>query len=298
MMEIIPRDGFRAGVLGATSLVGKFLLPKLLEAGVEVVAFSRQKKTPALDGIEWRQLVGERLPISAGEDIPLWVSLLPIWFLAQQLAMLKTAGIKRLVALSSTSRFTKKTSPYVAERALAQRLVAAENEVLHWGKENGVTVILLQTTMIYGQGQDHNVAAIANFIQHYRFFPLLGASEGQRQPVHAQDVAFACHAALMKNLPSQTYILSGGEVLTYREMVMQIFIALGKPVRFIKIPLCLFEIGSWGFRCCGKKIPLGVAERMNQHLVFDHAAASCDLDFSPRLFVPDLKQPSEGMSGS
>ena len=239
MTETTPRDDFRAGVLGATSLVGKFLLPKLLEAGIEVVAFSRQKKTSALDSIEWRQLVEEQLPIAVGEDIPLWVSLLPIWLLPQQLVMLKMVGVKRLVALSSTSCFTKKTSPYVAERALAQRLVAAENEVLQWADATGVAVILLQTTMIYGQGEDHNVAAIANFIQRYRFFPLLGAAEGQRQPVHAQDVAFACHAALMKTRPSRTYILSGGEELTYREMVMRIFIALGSPVRFIKIPLWL-----------------------------------------------------------
>ena len=290
MMETTLRTDFRAGVLGATSLVGEFLLPELLEAGIDVVPFSRQKISSTLDDIEWRQLVEGQLPISAGGDIPLWVSLLPIWLLPQYLDMLQSAGITRLVALSSTSCFTKKTSPYAAERALAQRLVAAEDELLQWGKANGVAVILLQTTMIYGLWQDQNVAAIANFIQRYRFFPLLGPAGGQRQPVHAQDVAFACHAALIKSGLSQAYILSGGEELTYSEMVTRIFMALGRPVRFIQIPLWLFKIGVGILRCCGKNIPPGVAERMNQDLVFDHADATGDLGFSPRLFVPDLKR--------
>ena len=274
----------RVGVLGATSFVGDFLLADLVAAESPVVAFSRQPVKPTSSAVEWAQIPEDLLSVAVAGDIPLWVSLIPIWLLPQYFSLLQRLGVKRLVALSSTSRFTKINSPYVEERALAQRLIAAEESILAWGKKNKIQIVLLQPTMIYAAGCDKNITSIARFIQKLVFFPLLGAADGLRQPVHGHDVAFACRAALIKSNLQNSYILSGGETLSYRDMVQQIFLSLNKPVRFISFPLWFFKIGVFAAKCIGKKIPSGIAERMNQDLVFDHVLATRDLNFLPQKF--------------
>jgi len=272
------------GVLGATSLVGEYLLTGLVAAENSVVAFSRQSMSPSFTNVEWVQIPVEPLSVPSFKEIPSWVSLLPIWILPQYFPLLQRFGIKLLVALSSTSRFTKINSPYADERALAQRLVAAEKSILVWGEKHNINVILLQSTMIYAAGRDVNISSMARFIQKVGFFPVMGTAQGLRQPVYAKDVASACSAALIDTPLLNSYILSGGETLSYRDMVQRIFVTLNKPVRIISVPLWLFKIGTFIGRCQGKKIPYGIAERMNQDLVFDHKLATRDLNFMPQKF--------------
>ena len=100
-MELI-----RVGVLGATSMVGDSLLPQLQQA-YAVVPFSRQitAPTPGVKG-------------GAPTSIPCWISLMPIWALPDYFEALSALGARRVVTLSSTSVFTKKTSSDSTEQAL------------------------------------------------------------------------------------------------------------------------------------------------------------------------------------
>lgn len=101
--------------------------------------------------------------------------------------------------------------------------------------------VILRPTLIYGRGRDRNITVIARFIRRFGFFPVLGRATGLRQPVHAEDVALACHRAL--EAPAATnraYNISGGETVTYREMVRRVFLALeGGPAR------CRFRFGCF-----------------------------------------------------
>jgi len=283
-MNGVDQNQNRIGVLGATSFVGDFLLDDLVDAKKSVVAFSRQPVESASSAVEWVQIPDNLSPVPLIQEIPFWVSLMPIWLLPQYYSLLQRSGIKRLVALSSTSRFTKIDSAYAKERALAQRLTDAEELILAWGQKNGIQIVLLQPTMIYANGRDKNVSSIAHFIQKFGFFPLFGSGCGLRQPVHGQDVAFACCAALEKSRLKNSYILSGGETLSYREMVQRIFLSLNKPVRLLSFPLWTFKAGVLAVNLLGKKMTAGIAERMNQDLVFDHTDAVRDLGFAPRKF--------------
>ena len=274
----------RVGILGATSFVGDFILADLVAAENPVVAFSRQPVNSTSSTVEWVQISDRPLSVTVAGTIPLWVSLIPIWSLSQYFSLFQRLGIKRLVVLSSTSRFTKINSPYADVRVLAQRLAAAEESILVWGQEHKVQIVLLQPTMIYAAGCDKNISSIAHFIQKFGFFPVFGAAHGLRQPVHGHDVAFACRSALVKSKLKNSYILSGGEVLSYRDMVQRIFLSLNKPVRFISLPLWFFKIGVFVAKCFGKKIPYGIAERMNEDLIFDYIDATQDLNFIPRKF--------------
>ena len=211
----------RVGVIGATSLVGICLLPMLVESGWQVLAFSRRKLAQRDDGVERRQLpsagdVSAQCAASKSADVtPCWVCVAPIWVLAEHFALLESCGVRRVVVLSSTSRFTKDSSSNPQEQALARRLADAETSVQAWAESHGVEWMILRPTLIYGMGADKNVTEIAHFIRRFGFFPLLGKATGLRQPIHATDVATVCVSALQTSrVTNRDLNISGGETLT------------------------------------------------------------------------------------
>ena len=272
-------------VLGAASMAGKCLLPLLVEAGWRVTACTRRKPGVLAGGVEWRQLAD--LP-AAGEELPYWISLAPVWVLPDYFGLLEILGAKRVVALSSTSRYTKGDSADSDEQAVARRISDAEECVRAWAESRGVEWVILRPTLIYGLGLDRNISEIVRFIRRFGFFPLFGRAFGLRQPVHAGDVAHACKAALLApDAANHAYDISGGETLTYREMVARVFAALGSKPRFVTVPLWSFRLAVALLRCLPRyrQWSFAMAERMNRDLVFDHAEAGRDLDFKPRAFV-------------
>lgn len=269
-------------------MVGEYLLPALTAAGWRVDAYSRKIVEAAAPGVEWSRLdqlaFGERVPALR---VPWWVCIAPITILPDYFDALRARGARRVVAVSSTSRFTRARSADEREQALARRLAEAESRIQAWAEPLGVEWVILRPTLIYGRGRDRNIAEIARFIRRYGFFPLLGGASGLRQPVHAEDVAAACLAALESGAArNRAYNISGAEQLPYREMVRRVFAALGRAPRLLSVPLWVFRLAI----ACVRVLPryrgwtAAMAERMNQDLVFDHAEAARDLSFRPRAF--------------
>lgn len=288
----------RIGVLGATSMVGRNLIPLLADAGWHVEAFSRQSpatRQPGDQGARVTYRLLERSDCCHAEScatqakITHWVCLAPIWVLPDYFPMLTAYRAKRVVALGSTSIFTKKTSSDLAEQNTAEKLRDGEQRFIAWAEANGIEWVILRPTMIYGLGQDRNICEIARFISRFGFFPLFGAAQGLRQPVHVEDVAAACAAALQSGQAADhAYNLSGAESLPYREMVSRIFRIMDKPERFVAVPLFIFR---WAVVCLRiwpmfRNVSAAMAERMNADLVFDHADAMRDLGFFPKPFQP------------
>ena len=202
--------------------------------------------------------------------------------------MLEAHGVKRLVALSSTSRFTKQSSSDPDEQLFVRDLVEAELQVEQWAKSKGVEWIILRPTLIYGTGQDRNITEITRFILRFGFFPVFGKADGLRKPVHVQDVAGACMAALQPTAAvNAAYNISGSETLTYREMVGRIFKLLGKQPRLISIPLWMFAAAVSVLRLIPRfsKWSSAMAERMNTDMVFDNVDAQRALGFEARPFI-------------
>lgn len=280
----------KVGVLGASSLVGGCLLAQLEEMGRGAIAFSREKRV-VIQGstVDWRQLAA---PGTKGTDIAStishWICVAPIWVLPDYFPLIEASGARRVVALSSTSRFTKVGSGDTAENAIAAKLIDAEARVQAWAESRGIEWVVLRPTLIYGQGRDKNISEMARFIRRFGFFPLLGSAQGLRQPIHAEDVATACVAALQApGAAHRAYNLSGGETLAYREMVARVFAALGRPARLVTVPLWAFRLAVAMLR----RLPryrhwsAAMAERMNRDLVFDHTEAARDFGFKPRDFA-------------
>lgn len=273
------------GMLGATSLVGHFLMAEPSLAGWQVTAFSRQPTPQPTAGVSWLRL-GHTGPL--GERIPYWICAAPIWALPEHFVLLESCGVRKVVAMSSTSRFTKDQSADLQEQEVATRLAEAEDLVQSWAEQLGVEWVILRPTLIYGRGQDKNIAEMVRLIRRFGFFPLLGKAQGLRQPIHAEDVAAACVAALQASVATnRAFNIAGGETLTYRDMVGRVFDALGQQQRWLAVPL-------WSFRLAVALVRLfpryrhwsaAMAERMNRDLVFDHADATRVFGFKPRVFA-------------
>jgi nucleoside-diphosphate-sugar epimerase len=281
------------GVLGASSLVGDCLLASefigSLDFGEEFVAFSRRPIDPAKRArhcVTWHCLSENTLE----QDVPSiehWICLTPIWILPNYYSLLETCGARRLIVLSSTSRFTKTESPDPDERRVVASLISGEKQLISWAEKQGITWIILRPTLIYGFGRDKNISSIARFIRRFGFFPLLGMASGLRQPIHACDVAAACFQALMRSeVADQAYNISGGETLTYNEMVRRVFDAMGRESRFLRIPRFIFRpvISLMRIAPGFRDVSIGMIERMNQDLTFDHSDAERDFRFRPGEF--------------
>lgn len=283
----------RVGVFGATSLVGQCLLPLLKNNGWSIRSFSRRKVICADQDVEWIRIPEDpgnlHGPRGEKDKIASWIFIAPVWVLPDYFSMLEKHGLRRIVAVSSTSIFTKSHSGSAEEKLTALKLSNAEARLEQWAAETGVEWIVLRPTLIYGRGMDKNISEIVRLIRRLGFFPLFGQSNGLRQPVHAEDVATACLSALEKtDIANQSYNLSGGDTLSYREMIHRLFTALGRRPRLIHVPLGFFRLAAAVLRLLPRYRHLTpqMAERMNTDLVFDHADAVRDLNFQPRPFQP------------
>ncbi len=285
-------------LLGATSLIGRFLTPRLADAGVYAVAISRappsaherdaaQKAAGALSWAPGDLTAPETLPKLPPADAI--VSLSPIWLLPPALPKLLESGARRVIAFSSTSRVTKIQSPVAAERAVAERLADGEAQTLSLCAGAGVACTLLRPTLIYAEGQDRNVSRLAELIRRFGVLPLSGGGEGLRQPVHADDLAWAALALL--DAPAtfgKTYALPGGETLSYRAMVERVFESLGRPPRILTVPPPLWRLGLTLASPVLKGATSAMGQRMAQDLTFDASPAARDFGWAPRAFRPSF----------
>ena len=259
----------------------------LNQSGQKVVAFSRQAYFPANDQVEWYQL-GSGTATEKTGPISKWIIAAPIWVLPAYFDFLEASGAQTLVAVSSTSRFTKLDSIDPAEQAVAHQLIDSEALVQEWAEARSIDWVILRPTLIYGQGKDKNVAEIIRFISRWRFFPILGEGDGLRQPVHVEDVAKVCVAALDSKTPkNRAFNISGAETLAYVNMVKRAFKALGMKPRLVHLPRCLFRLALLvlGFLPRFQHWSIAMADRMSRDMIFDHSDAKEAFGFTPRPFV-------------
>jgi len=279
------------GILGATSFVGASFLQKIKNTSMQAIAYTRGDIRRFGTGTVWRQLDSDHISLKKSDNdpvIPLWVCFTPIAVLPDYFAWLEAHGVRRIVVLSSTSRFTKQDSRDPDEQLMVKRFADAEARIQEWAEGRGIEWIIMRPTLIYGCGQDRNIAEITRFIRRFGFFPVLGEARGLRQPIHVQDVAGACLATLQSpSSVNRAYNISGAETLAYRDMVTRIFDMLGKKPRLVHIPLWMFGTAVFIARRIPryKKWSIAMAERMNSDMVFDHSDVKRDIEFSPRKFM-------------
>jgi nucleoside-diphosphate-sugar epimerase len=272
-------------VIGATGIVGGYIVEQLVRSGGRPLALSRKRQENA--GIDWLQ--GD-LADAAGLALPPFDTLyctVDIGLLADALPHIFTPSLKRIVAFTSTSIVTKIESEIPAERALLQRLADGERRLIATCERHGIGWTILRPTIIYAEGRDGNVSRLAWLIRKFGLLPLMSSGAGLRQPVHAEDLATgAIAAAASAAAINKTYALPGGETISYREMVGRIFDGLRKPRRIISAPPWLWRIAFAVAKPLFPSANVAMGTRMAKDMVFDASPAVRDFGWNPRGFRP------------
>jgi nucleoside-diphosphate-sugar epimerase len=274
---------------GAGSQIGVFAMPRLLEAGFEVLAISRSgppRGVPALNGVRW---VTEAEAIRRAADCRHLLSAGPL-DLALRLCK-AVPGLQRAVVFSSTSVASKRHSRDRKERELAAHMLDLEAQLLSGAEGHGLDVSILRPTLVYGCGLDANISRLAGWIRRFGFAPVAATASGLRQPVHADDLASVAVRALTveQGLPGLMTV-AGGETLAYEEMVRRIFQALEKPERLLYLPGWLFAslAGVAALARPGGGVNAEMVRRQADDLVFDDSEARTLLGHDPRPFRPSV----------
>lgn len=277
-------------VVGATGIVGGYIVAQLVEAGHTPLALSRSPRHSP--GVLWIQGDLNTPQDLKTVEVDIVYCTAEIDLLADALPYLLTPSLKRVVAFTSTSIVTKIESEIPAERELLQRLSDGEQRLIATCERRGIGWTILRPTLIYAEGRDGNISRLARLIGKFGVLPLMGSGAGLRQPVHAEDLAIgAIQAAASAAAINKTYALPGGETLSYREMAGRVFDALGKPRRIISVPPWVWRIAFSVAKPFFPNANVAMGHRMAKDMVFDGTPAARDFGWSPRGFRPKFKAP-------
>ncbi len=295
---ILPGPGSterRVFLSGASSQIGVFAIPRLISAGFNILALSRQGRPqgyPEWEQVEW--LTGAAADGFA-HDCQFFLSAGPLELARNYLATAKSC--RAAVVFSSSSVISKEKSTNREENRQIQGMLALESEVRSTAESKGVRLVILRPTLIYGCGLDTSISRLANWIRRFGFMPVNGGAVGLRQPVHAEDLAFVAVTALCteEHLP-QFMFLTGGSTLSYADMIGHIFSALDKPARILRLPEGLFLPLLQLVAMIKPRMAVNseMARRQNIDLVFNDQQARTLLNYKPRAFNPskeDLEFP-------
>jgi nucleoside-diphosphate-sugar epimerase len=275
----------RSLVIGATGLVGGYLLRHLVRNGESPYAMSRSPRSG--DGADW--IVGD---LEQPERLqPLGIATLyctaDAKLLAPALPLLLDPKLKRVVVFSSTSVLTKRDSEIADERDGLARLAEAEQEIGRICERHGIAWTILRPTLIYAEGHDTNITPLSRLIRRFGFMPLVGGAAGLRQPVHAEDLALgAIAAAASPAAANKFYAMPGRETISYKEMIGRIFDGMKLRRRMVPIPAPVWRAAFVAIKPLfpGANVAMGI--RMMKDMAFDATPAIKDFGWNPRDFHP------------
>ena len=292
-LQMAPPIAFdQPGLLltGAGTDVGASVMRRLQKQGDSCIAVTRGRpSSPGRGGV--RLLSLEYFEKAPADDLPMfakWLQLAPIWSWRNFTDVFRSRPPKRVVCLSSTSAVTKADSSNSREKAVVEALVEGEKGIARYAIGNKASLAILRPTLIYGGPRNRNINLVKRLVKTLRFFPMVGAGAGMRQPVHASEVADACLAALEKDGVNGVYTIAGQETMTYRQMVEKVFAAAGIRPRIIGVP----EKLARGLVKIGARLPgldmlsEQMLERLERDQTFSNDRATRDFGFAPGPFRP------------
>jgi nucleoside-diphosphate-sugar epimerase len=209
----------------------------------------------------------------------------------------KEAGVKRFVYGStigvygeSDGRMLDETTPPRPVNVYGRSKLAAEELVNSYAKSLNVTIVRISET--YGPG-DFRLLKLFAAINRGRFF-IIGSGLNRRQAVHVSDLVRGLLAVTLNEAAiGETIILAGEEVLTTRELVKQIAVALGRAPPRMRVPL-------WPFLAAAVVMerilpPFGIQPPLHRRrldffrksFLFSTAKARRLLQFSPTISFAD-----------
>lgn len=232
-------------LFGATGMVGEALLLRLQAAGAAVVACTRGPAPPnSIAGARWLRASLAEAPAAEAlctrmPDVIACAG--PLDAFADWLQRHPPPAQVRVLALSSLSAEWKRSSRQPSERALALRLLTAEQALLDTCLRAGAEATILRCGLIWerldGEGRDRSLSPLLRLASRWRVLPWPRAARGLRQPVHADDIAAALMSASARSFAQPLLSLPGPHSLDWPSMLQRSFESSHPSPRLLSVPM-------------------------------------------------------------
>ncbi len=264
-----PKTAF---LTGATSAVGIRVVERLSRDGWDLCCLLRDASAErALFNFGATSVVRGscEAPSSwehAIEGIPTILHLAPVTVAQGPVEAAVKYGAERFISLSSTRGFSKLPD------ALADSVREGEAHI----SRSSLNYTILQSSMIYGSGDDANIDRVATWLDSHRWAPLVDGGRARIQPIHIDDVVEAIALAIARPEPTRRtkLILAGREALSWGDMIRTLAAIKKISLREVPVP------GAATLFLARRLSPLlprlasisGIIERMREDRTFDIAA--------------------------
>jgi uncharacterized protein YbjT (DUF2867 family) len=239
-------------ITGGTGFVGRAIVSELLRRGHEPVLLVRHGSEGKLQPMPSRSAQTEHLHVIAGDVLKPepWADALKkvdavihlvgiirefgrarfdlLHRVATENIVRETelAGVRRYVHMSACGVGRLATSVYMKTKLAAEKAVRASR--LNW--------TIFRPSIILGRGDGF----VTPFLRQFRRFPVAPLISGGRtlfQPIAVEDVAHVFVSAIERtDLAGRTFEIGGSEVFSFRQIIDEMGVALGKKIAKFPVP--------------------------------------------------------------
>ncbi len=238
--------------VGGSGFIGRRLCERLVAAGHEVTALSREPDRPALptevatvrgDVTDYDSIADAFAGVDAAVNL---VALSPLLEppggndrhdevhrggTEHCLRAAEAAGVKRFVQLSALGADPAGPTHYLRAKGRAERLV----------RESSLAWTILRPSVVFGD--DGEFLSFLRRVTPPVIAPLPGGGKTRFQPIHVSDMAALIVAALAPDHAGQTYEIGGPETLSLAELTRLVRGREGHSPTVVSVPMGLAGAG-------------------------------------------------------